>query len=192
MPATIEAEIDRRFNDLRTDVLASQAATVNWWLRMMAVILTFFGIGVPLLGLLGFNRFREIERDVKQSAAAVAEVAESARFGRPLDLIATMDARAVVERPGTARQIARQVGEDSGASLIELAWVEAWRHQMAGRRDEAVQKWGAIARIAEAGDARLAAAARASVAFLSQDEIDDGSRLYLTRGTARLEAGAEP
>ncbi len=78
-PAMVEAEIERRFNDLRTDVLATQASAVQWWMRMMAMVLTFFGIAVPVLGFLGFNRFREIERDTRHNAEAVAQAAESAK-----------------------------------------------------------------------------------------------------------------
>ena len=197
-PAMVEAEMERRLNDLRTDLLANQAATVNWWLRMMAVILTFFGIGVPLLGFLGFNRFREIERDVKQSAAAVAQVAESAQryaAGRELDAErrvepgVLLDARSVAAQPEDAAEMARKVGEDPGASLVELAWLDAWRHQVTGEQHEAREKWRAIERIAEERDAHLASTARASVAFLSRKAINDGFQSYITRGTARLEAG---
>lgn len=78
-PAMVEAEIERRFNDLRTDVLATQASAVQWWMRMMAMVLTFFGIAVPVLGFLGFSRFREIERDTRHNARAVVQAAESAK-----------------------------------------------------------------------------------------------------------------
>lgn len=78
-PAMVEAEIERRFNDLRTDVLATQASALQWWMRMMAIALTFFGLAVPVFGFLGFNRFREIERDTRHSAAAVAQAAESTK-----------------------------------------------------------------------------------------------------------------
>jgi len=78
-PAMVEVEIERRFNDLRTDVLATQASAVQWWMWTMAMVLTLFAIAVPVLGVLGFNRFREIERDTRQSAEAVARAAASTR-----------------------------------------------------------------------------------------------------------------
>lgn len=76
-PAMVEAEIERRFNDLRTDVLATQASALQWWMRMMAMVLTVFGIAVPVFGFLGFNRFREIERDTRHSAEVLARAAET-------------------------------------------------------------------------------------------------------------------
>ena len=78
-PAMLEAEIERRFNDLRTDVLATRTSALQLWMWVMAMVLTFFVIAVPVLGFLGFNRFREIERDTRQSARVVARAAKSTK-----------------------------------------------------------------------------------------------------------------
>ena len=78
-PSMADVEIERRINALQTDVLATRSTAIQWWLTVMALILTFFGIAVPVFSFLGFNRFREIERDTRLHAEAVAQAAESVR-----------------------------------------------------------------------------------------------------------------
>ena len=73
---TAEAEIQRRFNDLRRELLDDRADTINWWLTATAIFLTFFGIVVVLGGYFGFGRFREIEAEAKKYAEEARKVVE--------------------------------------------------------------------------------------------------------------------
>ena len=57
-----DAEIDHRFNELRRELLDDRASTINWWLAIVALVLTFFAIVVPIAGLFGFREFREIKK----------------------------------------------------------------------------------------------------------------------------------
>lgn len=61
-------DVQRRFNDLRRELLDYRAETINWWLAATAIFLTFFGIVVVLGGYFGFGRFREIEAEAKKYA----------------------------------------------------------------------------------------------------------------------------
>ncbi len=63
-----EVEIQRRFNNLRSELLDDRADTINWWLATTAIFLTLFGIVVVLGGYIGFRRFQEIEAEAKRYA----------------------------------------------------------------------------------------------------------------------------
>lgn len=46
--AAIEVEIQRRFNDFRSELLDDRAASIDWWLTSVAIFLTLWGIIVAL------------------------------------------------------------------------------------------------------------------------------------------------
>ena len=187
-----EVEIQRRFNELRSELLDNRSETVDWWLTSTAifvtlfgVLITLFGVGAVVLGYIGYNKFREIEAEAKESAKKVEKAAEEA----------TRDAAKVKEqrqqfeeyaipapRPSFLSQVAGS--EDIGATsepvevvqgspdapLLSKAIGEAYALQREGRVQEAVDKWRAIANIAEGVDKELAARAWFYVAYLMQEE----------------------
>lgn len=67
-------DVQRRFNDLRRELLDYRAETINWRLAATAIFLAFFGIVVVLGGYFGFSRFREIEAEAKRYAEEAREV----------------------------------------------------------------------------------------------------------------------
>ena len=48
VPALVEVEIQRRFNELRRELLDDRVKLVDWWLVAIAIVLTFFGIVVAI------------------------------------------------------------------------------------------------------------------------------------------------
>ena len=77
VPALVEVELQRRFNELRRELLDDRAKLVDWWLVAIAIVLTFFGIVVAIAGFMGFRRFREIETEAKNSVKTVTDLAGS-------------------------------------------------------------------------------------------------------------------
>ena len=78
--ASVDVDIQRRFdelrNELRRELLDDRAETINWWLAVTAIFLTFFGIVVVLGGYFGFGRFREIEAEAKKYAEEARKLVE--------------------------------------------------------------------------------------------------------------------
>lgn len=64
----VAVEIQRRFNDLRRELLDDRAAIINWWLNIILVVLGFFSVIAVFGGYFGFRRFREIEAEAKNYA----------------------------------------------------------------------------------------------------------------------------
>ena len=48
-------------NELRSEVLDRRATRLNRWLQVVGLVLTFFAVGVTVVGILGFRRFEDLE-----------------------------------------------------------------------------------------------------------------------------------
>ena len=88
------------------------------------------------------------------------------------EIIQSMKAETVADDPEGAKQVAVNVGENPRASLIDKAIVQAIFSQQQGNREEAIEKWRAVAHIAEESDNDLAARAWFSVGYLLKDPAD--------------------
>ena len=183
-PGAVGEEIQSRFNDLRSELLDDRAGYIDWWLAAMAIVLTFFGIVVAIAGFLGFRRFREIETEARKSVEAAAEYAEAAKRhveeiernrDKSDEILRRMNAETAADEPEKANQAAANVRENPTASLIDKVIAQALELQQQRKNKEAIEKWRAIASIAEGTDNNLAAQAEFSLGYLLRDEDPEGS-----------------
>ena len=118
------------------------------------------------------------------------------------EILRRMNAETVADGPEEAKQAAANVGENPRASLIDKAIAQAIFFQQRGKRNEAIEKWRAVAHIAEGIDNDLAAGAWFSVGYLlenSEDSISAYDRAislkpdlveaYTNRGVAKAALG---
>ncbi len=212
--AAVEVEIQRRVNELWRDVLADRAAYIDRWLIAITLI-------VAVGGYIGFRRFREIEKEAKASAEAAKASAEAAEryleeiekkrvkadeAARNIDAITRdVTANAIArdmtadDAPEKARQAAANVLENTEASPIDKTIAQAVSLQQQGKSDEAIEKWRAVAHIAEGSDDDLAAKAWFSVGYLFRDKspkdsisaYDEAIRLGPDYPLAYIGRGAE-
>ncbi len=175
-----DAEIDHRFNELRSELLDDRASTINWWLAVIGLVLTFFAIAVPILGLLGYRRFKEIEKEAQESAE------EAKRFVEEIEQIRDksheyyqdMTAEKAVNDPA-AEEKAEAVSKDPQASLKDKLIASAIALQKEGKTDEAIKRWRSIASATEGVDNDLAADAWFSIGYL---EAEKGGEANLEKG----------
>ncbi len=115
-------------------------------------------------------------------------------------MIQEITAKTVADRPEEAKANA---GENPEASLIDKAIAQAISLQQQGKKDDAIEKWRAIAHIAEGTDNDLAARAWFSIGYLLvenknwEDSISaynraislkpDFAEAYTNRGAAKAE-----
>lgn len=181
--AATEVEIQRRFNELRSELLDDRSDTVEWWLTATAIFVTLFGVGAVLIGYLAYSRFGEIEREAKESAKKVQKAAEEA----------TRDAQRVKEkrqqfeqeyaspasRPSFLSRVAEadqieEIGKDVEAvqsnPLLDKVIADAYDLRQQGQVREAIEKVRAFASIMEGVDDHVAASAWFFVGYLSQEE----------------------
>lgn len=57
-----EPQKQELLNELRTETLDRRAARLNRWLQVVALFLTFFAVGVALLGFIGLQQFLRISQ----------------------------------------------------------------------------------------------------------------------------------
>ena len=174
--AAAEVEIQRRFNELQRELLDDRADYIDRWLIAVTIVLAFFGI-------LGFKRFREIEAEARKSVEAAkryeadakdhAERIEALQGKAVADVQRIRDlmtAEVAAQNPAEANQAVKDARENPEASLTDKAIADAVSLQQQGKRDDAIEKWRAIAHVVEGSDNDLAASAWFSVAYLIKDE----------------------
>ena len=212
-PVTVEVEIQRRINELRSELLDDRTSYIDRWLSVITIVLTFFGIVAVVGGYIGFRRFREIETEAKNSVETVTKHAEAAKRhiekiernrDRSDEILRGMTAENAADYPEKANQAVASVRENPEASLIDKAIANAVFLQQQGKRDDAIEKWRAIAHIAEGSDNDLAASAWFSIGYLAWVESledcilahDEAIRLkpdyaeaYNNRGVAKFALG---
>lgn len=171
----ITVEMQRRFNELRREILDDRARVVDWWLVVISLVLTFLGIVVAIAGIMGFRRFREIETEARNSIQRVGELEEAAEghLGEianmreeSVEIIQGMNAKLVAVDPDKVGQAVRNVQNGPSASLLDKTVAQAVSLQRQGERNDAIEKWRAIAHVAEDADNFLAARAWFSVGYL--------------------------
>ena len=175
----IAVEMQRHFNELRRELLDDRARVVDWWLFATGIVLTFFGIVVAIVGIVGFRRFREIENEAKKSIQIVTDLEKAAKRHleeiektreKSHEIAQRMNAKLVADDPDGVGQAVKNVQNNPNASLIDKAVADTVLLQRQGNREDAIEKWRAIAHIAEDADAFLAARAWFSVGYLLPKE----------------------
>ncbi len=160
-----DVEIDRRFNELRRELLDDRAKTIDWWLAIIAIFLTFLAIIIPIAavigGLFGFKKFKEIKEEAQHHLEDIRKSRTKA-----VSLLKEINAEDAGANPDKASEVVENVQRNPEASLIERAVVTALLLQQQNRIEEAIEKWHAVAFIAEESDKDLAARAWFSVGYL--------------------------
>ena len=184
LPTEIEVEIQSRLNELRSESLDNHAIAINWLLAIIALALAVFGIVIPAAGIFGVRRYLEIETAAKTSVKKVDEHLEEAKriveeIKRKRDeadkMIKDMNAQTAVDDPEKASQAVESIQENPEASPISKTIALAVSLQQQGKINEAIEKWRAVAHVAEESNKDQAAVAWFSVGYLLQDEKPEDS-----------------
>ena len=159
--AAVKVEIQHHVNELRREQLDEHEKYIDYWLSAVAIVLAFFGIVVVVAGYIGFRRFREIETEAKGYVEEIKKHRDEADKIRQ-----DMTAQTVVDDPEKAKQVVANVGENPTASPIDRTVARALSLQQQGKKNEAIEKWRAVAHVSEEGDNDQAARAWFSVGYL--------------------------
>ena len=181
-------DFDRRFLDHRRELLNDRATYLGRWLDVVGLVLTGFGLVIPILALLGYTRFQKLDRDARRSAEAAKkqaekaqkEAAEATRLVRRMrsqsaeldGILLEKTAEAVSEDPTAASLAAQSTLDRPGASPLAVTVSEAIAAQQRADHESAIEKWLATAIVAERPDPKLAARAWFSVGFLREIQAD--------------------
>ena len=180
IPPAVGVYMQHRFNEMRSKLLDDRAAIIDYWLIAITIVLGFFAIVAVLGGYIGFQRFREIEREAKGYAetakySADATEQEYTKAKENQEKLNKMNAETAVNDPEEAQQIADNVKKDPDATLIEKAIGRAITLHRQGIIDDAVTQWYAVAHVVGEEDIELAARAWFSVGYLESKRDPDAA-----------------
>lgn len=177
--AATAVEWERRFNELRRELLAGRTKLVDWWLTAIAIFLTVLGVIAVFAGYVSFRRFREIETEARQNVDKSKQHAEEAQSlveeiraeldkaksqRRHLDQLVA--GASIAGAPRKAAEAAGSVQTLPADSPINRDVTDARALEREGKIQEAIEKWRSIANMAEGTDNDLAVHAWLSVADL--------------------------
>ena len=196
-----DVEDKRRFDNLRRELWDDLTKRVDWWLKAITISLTaivivlaVFSIVAAVVGYrglerfdLGLKRFNEIEVDARRSVDQIEESAEEVR-----ELVAEIEAKRdeaelhtkaikkltakeVQSAPDETDKVVQSIQANPSASPIDRVIAAAVLSQRQGNIEEAIEKWRAIANVADGIDKDLEARAWFSVGYLHsrpQEAID--------------------
>ena len=178
--AATEVEIQRRFNELRREILDDRADSIGWWLSGIALLLTVLVLFVGLGAYFAFRRLRDIEEAVRRSveqarvhAEEAAKLAEEIRgYGGEADeALRSIDgAELALARTQIGEEFSRVPGRAGATAIAEARQLEG-----EGRLDESIERWKHIASVAEGSNDELAALAFRSIGDLSE-RLSRGNR----------------
>ena len=192
-----DEEINRIFNELRSQYLDGRAESITWWLMaasvafaFLTVFVTAVGIVIIVAGLFGTRWFREILVDARQSAddarKSATEAAQNAERTGELTQQAQQDAHVIQQNrmeseSNTASFEPSEPDDETNAisakteeidSLVEQAIADALRYREEGNYPAAIEKWQAVGSILETTDNERAAVAWFRAAYLFGQQND--------------------
>lgn len=182
-----DVEMDRRFNELRRELLDDRAKTLDWWLATTAIILTVLAIIIPIATFIGgrfsFKKFNEIKEEAQRYVEEI-----KARRDEADSLVKGMNAEVASADPSKASEVVKSVQQSPESSPIDRAVSEAILLQQQNRTDEAIEKWRSIANITEGTDDERAAQSWFSIGYLfnSKDEPDFNAAINAYDKTLQL------
>ena len=182
IPAAVEVELQRRFNEFerrfnerQSEILDYRETSINRWLAIVAIVLTVFGIAVPIAGVWGFKEFEEIKTQAQSYIKEIKEYRDTAK-----SLTQDINAEIVAYDPAKAKQVIEDVRKNPKASSTDKAIAKAVSVQEQGKEEEALKIWRGIADAFEEVDRELAARAWFSVGYLliQQENPEDAIAAY--------------
>ena len=173
--AATDVEIQRRFNELRRELLDHRVKLADRWLTATAGFLTFFGLVALIIGYLGFQELSDIETKAEGHMKMAKEHAEeSERLVNQIRVkhaeLEKLDAESIGKNLPAALRAAEDVQEDPAAPLIDQAIAAAVQLQGREKIEAAMEMWRYIANVAEGVDRQLQARAWFSVGYLHGEE----------------------
>ena len=183
IPPAVGVYMQHRFNEMRSKLLDDRAAIIDYWLIAITIVLGVVAIVAVLGGYIGFQRFREIEKEAKgyvETAKGYAEATEkefskSKENRENQEKLNKMSAETAENDPEEAQQVADNVKKDPDATLIQKAIGRAITFHRQGIIDDAVTQWYAVARVVGVEDIELAARAWFSVGYLEAERNPDAA-----------------
>ena len=159
--SAIDVEIDRRFNELKRELLDHRAGTIDWWLSAIGLFLAFFAIFVSIVAIWGYRKIKEIENEARQHLEEIKKHGKEAE-----GILSGMTSESYDDKTKENEKAVQEIQNNPEASILDKAIARALSFQSAGEIENAIQQWQAIAGVAGEESYEVAARAWFSVGYL--------------------------
>lgn len=197
-PPTTDIKTQRWYqelrNGLRSELLDDRAETIEWWLTIITIVLAFFSIGIPVVGSIAFAFSLKKFEGIKDQAQRYVDEIKSHRdvTEKSAKAVQGLASHMTIQASEKVEKVDENVGKSSEASLVEKTVERAISLQELGKRDEAIELWRSVAKVAEENDNVQAARAWFRVGHLSQDEDPEAGIVAYNRAIHLLPNIAAP
>lgn len=174
----VEIEIRSYLNDLRRELLDDRMKLVDWWLAVMAFVLTAIAVVAPIVGIFGYKRFSQIENeagnnvkitnDFVNKAKTLADEIKAMHDEASSDLseLGEMTSKVAIDEPTKADEAVQSAKENPSISTTGRLISTALVLQKVEDIEGAIRKWRAVAEIEDGTDKDLTARAWFSAGYL--------------------------
>ena len=157
IPAEVEVEIQRHFNELRREVLDDQASHLKRWISFITAGFTALGIFAGIIGYIEFTQIEEFEIKAENQLQKIKSKTEK---------LFKEIAKLQIEYSEIVKKRDVQTDTDDSENVSTII-ATAHSFQQAGKIDEAIEKWREVGNIAkEKNDNALTATAQFSIGSL--------------------------
>ena len=187
------ADVDQRFNDIRSEFLDRQAGLIGNVLTMMAVLMAIIGLFIPIIGLLAYFRLKgatdaalsQVKKVADEASASSQSAVEDARKARDMVQQITTNLREAREHvseiqrmrsdagqyspnlPGDKPESPNPIQEEVAILTTREILDRALKSEKEDRPADAVRRWRSVAEAAERdNNLALAASAWSSSAYI--------------------------
>lgn len=124
-----DVETERRFNELRRELLDDREKTIDdraemidLWLVVIAIVLTFFGIAIPIITYNRLNKLAESEKEARRYVKEIETIRDKVEIDRMISEAFSLQQR---NRTGEAIEKWRfiaNIKEETSGELTANAW----------------------------------------------------------------------
>lgn len=176
-----ESTLQQQIDQLKREYVEARANSINWWLRVIGILLAFIGVIGIIIGYLAFERFENLEATAKEHLQEILkhrrkaeEILREDTYGTLVDYLNDGSEDLLPMRSpqetNRIRNAIRDVKENPDSFLIDKAIADAYALNLKIRFTDAREKWKAIANIAEGNDNKLASLAWFMIGSTLRDE----------------------
>ena len=165
--AGIKDVIEKQIDELRKEYLNGQSRSINIWLVVVGLIISFFAIAIPIVtGITIFFNYQRYKDLLSQAERSLQVIKQHETVAEGIIVELTSKKSGDPDMDEMIVEYSKDILENPYSSSVDRTVAKAIRLQEIGKNEEAIEKWKSIAIVVEGRNDNLAARALFSVGYL--------------------------